>query len=229
MNHLESTIQSAFQSVEQVFENYEKIDFSNVHHYADWLAQTHHYVHHVTRALAFAISKCDLYQEKELHFRIIDHLNEERGHDLMLINDIKNLGIDIKDYPEKIETRNFYQTSFYMIETYGPYALLGYSIPLEGLACKKLPPTYLKLKSLYGESCCTFLKEHCEVDIKHFGEAIEFLNEIAPSKLSAIQIAIHRSTELYSQIMDAIGRESTVWDKNYSNWNYSRIQPEITQ
>ncbi len=214
----EQIAKEAHETVDIAFQNYKHINFENKKTYEEWLAQTYYYVHHVTRILAFAAAKCDLYQEEELHFRLIDHLNEEKDHDKMLLSDMNNIGMDLKDHPEKLETRNFYQSLFYMIETYGPYSLLGYFMPQEGLACLKLPALYKELSKQYGEESCTFLKEHCELDVEHFGDALEYLKTVPGNKLNAVRAGMFRSAELYSEIMSAISKEVYI-NESDKYWN----------
>lgn len=204
MNLLQKTIQDAHKTVAQAFENYSDMDLKQKDVYSDWLCQTYYYVHHVTRILAFAASKCDLYQDHELHFRLIASLNEEKDHDTMILNDLKNMDVQLEHFPEKIETRNFYQSLFYMVETYGPYAIVGYFIPQEGLACLNLGPIYKELKNVYGDKCCSFLKEHCILDITHFGDALKYLERLPESKLPIISMGAFRSAELYAALMKAI-------------------------
>ena len=225
MSTTENVLADAYQSVDVAFSGYAELELENKEVYANWLAQTHHYVHHVTRILAFAAAKCDLYQERELHFRLIKALHEEKNHDIMASNDLKNLGFNLEDFPEMMETRNFYQSLFYMIETYGPYALVGYFIPQEGLSCIKLPDIYRRLHSLHGKKACTFLMEHCELDIEHFGDALEFVKRIPTSKLPIVQIGMHRSAELYADLMKTIASTDRV-NKGDQCWHISKNRME---
>lgn len=229
MNLVEETVRDARHSVEQAYRHYGDMDLMEKELYGQWLAQTYYYVHHVTRILAFAAAKCDLYQDHDLHFRLIDSLNEEKGHDTMILNDLKALGADLETYPELIETRNFYQSLFYMVETYGPYALVGYFIPQEGLASEKLGPLYKELARQHGEEPCTFLKEHCELDIEHFNEALEFLKIIPEEKLPVIKMGMYRSAELYSRLMKAIAeKSSSEFGANYWRVAKDKLAPAQT-
>lgn len=228
MNFREIVLKDAYTSVDVAFTNYENLNLEDKMVYGDWLAQTHHYVHHVTRILAFAAAKCDLYQERELHFRLIKALNEEKNHDIMAANDLKNLGLTVEQFPERMETRNFYQALFYMIETYGPYALVGYFIPQEGLSCIKLPDVYKRLVEVYGKKSCTFLMEHCELDIEHFGDALSFIKTIPENKLTIVQMGMTRSAELYADLMKSIGTtEDQIQTTPY--WNIAKTKMEFNQ
>jgi len=191
-------------SVDQLFDVFTTLDFKDRNIYGNYLAQTYYYVHQVTRVLSFAAGKCDIKTQLNLHERLLNSLKEESNHDLLAKNDLEYLGFNLEMFPEQMETRNFFESIFYTIETYGPNALLGYFFPQEGLASNKLTPLYQQLKDLYGEEATTFLKEHCILDVKHYHNALKLLDLCTEEELKAIEIGIRRSTELYKSILLAI-------------------------
>ena len=63
-------------------------NFSNKTKYNAWLSQAFHIVKHSTPLLALCCSRAG--QNRDFHNRCIDHLAEEKGHDKLILNDLKN-------------------------------------------------------------------------------------------------------------------------------------------
>ena len=59
--------------------------------YQLWSAQTYYFVLHSTRLFALASSRC-LLTENALHFKLLNHLAEEKGHENLALQDLKAMG-----------------------------------------------------------------------------------------------------------------------------------------
>lgn len=209
MNLLEQVKFEAVRSTELIFEAYENINLYNKKNYANWLAQTFYYVRQVTRVLTFAAGKCDLDKDLEYHKMMLDSANEEGSHGVMATNDLKNLGFSLEEFPELMQTRNFFESLMYNIENYGPYALIGYFAPQEGMMARTLGPLCDNLTELYGEECTEFFRVHAKLDIEHFGESLKFFETCNENQLKAILAGIRRSTELYIDLIKNVEIEKT--------------------
>src|SRR6187549_486414 len=93
--------------------------------YAQFLAQTRHYVVHSTRLLAAAAARMDDEQEA-LHVRFLQHAAEERSHHRLAEHDLRKLGGQIEQFPELPATQALYQSQYYRVEHQAPTALFGY-------------------------------------------------------------------------------------------------------
>lgn len=198
-------------SIEHIFKVFEEIDFSNDLLYADWLAQTYYYVHQVSRVLCFAAGKCDIKSNLIIHKKLLASLSEEGDHDVLAKNDLENLGYTIDDFPEKMETRNFYESIFFSIDTYGPIVLFGFFLPQEGLACSKLAGIYKKVMALFGKESTTFLEEHCILDVDHYADALKLLDSLTARELKIVRDGITRSTELFTAILVSISKGQQIY------------------
>src|ERR1700733_16022871 len=83
--------------------------------YAFWLGQTYYFARITTRLLIMAGAHFD-YSLQQLHLRFIDHAKEERGHEKILIQDLKALDSNIERIPELTSTAGLYQSQFYWIQ-----------------------------------------------------------------------------------------------------------------
>src|ERR1700753_4293061 len=92
--------------------------------YAEFLAQTYHYVCHTTRLLALSASQLGVEREK-LHQRFLGHAAEERSHHLLAQRDIKQLGYDVVNLPELPATSALYETQYHRIQQIGPTSVFG--------------------------------------------------------------------------------------------------------
>jgi hypothetical protein len=169
-------------------------------HYAFWLAQTYYYVAHTTRLIALAAARMPI-EEEGFYGRFVREILEERGHELLLINDLKAIGYSIKDFEELPETAFFYQTLSYLIDRENPVSILGYSLTLEGLSALKTHEYYHRAVHVFGEKACSFLKVHSVVDEKHFAAGLEFLKECPATSVAPIMKGARQCSAIYRNIL----------------------------
>src|SRR4051812_18758279 len=103
--------------------------------YGLYLAQTYFYVCHSTRLLAFSAGIMKT-PDTPFHRRFLEHASEEKGHEMMLLNDLAKLGFKITDFTEMPETRMFWEPQFYKIQHNDPLSVMGYIIALEAIAAE---------------------------------------------------------------------------------------------
>ena len=96
------------QLIHNMQDTIKNINFSNDEVYSNWLAQQYYIVRHSTPLLAIS---CGLsIENREYHLRCIEHLHEERGHDKMILSDLKKLGHNIASLREMNSTKPIYQS-----------------------------------------------------------------------------------------------------------------------
>lgn len=173
--------------------------------YGNWLAQTSSFVRHATRLLSFAAARCS-FDEQALHEKLIQGVQEERGHELLALADLSRLGMNKGDFPELAPTSAYYQTLYYAIDHDGPAALLGFFLPLEGMAALHGASELALVCKTYGPEAATFLQVHCEADKAHFENGLGTLDNLEMNQLVAVQKNLHYSAVLYCEILAEIRR-----------------------
>lgn len=173
-----------------------ELPWEDRHFYAVFLAQTYYYVRNATRVLAKAAYRCN-HDEEGLHKKLIQGINEEKNHEIMALNDMKEIGYDISQFPENPPTTAYYQTLLAAIDYDGPYALLGYFVSLEGLGAIGADQAFDILFEKYGKKATQFLRVHTRVDKHHFDDGLEFIESLPPTKQTLIEHYVAVSSQLY--------------------------------
>lgn len=189
--------------IERVARRYREMNWDCKEVYADYLAQTYHYVAYSTRLLAYAAGNMKL--EDDVFFkRFITHITEESSHEKLAKRDLKNLGYQLEDYSELPETACFYETQFYKIQHVDPLSFMGYVLLLESVALTECPPLTEKVNELYGNKCLSFIKLHGEEDPDHVEKALQVLDELPKERVEALTQNLHQSANTFIAILDAI-------------------------
>lgn len=178
--------------------------WENERFYAEWLAQSFFYVQWTTRQLALASAYTKPMTGDALHWRFIEEAKEEKRHELLALQDLKNLGYSIDQFQELPHTSFFYQTLSYLIQHENPAAILGYSLTLEGFAAKRLNEIYPKVKNQYESNTISFLRLHCELDVDHFNNALPHLEACPEHLLPLISKSIQQCGAIYKGILTDI-------------------------
>jgi thiaminase len=173
--------------------------WENKEHYAQWLGQTYHFVVHSTRILALASARTPM-KQFDLHQRFIDHAKEERGHEKLLISDLKCLGSSIEQIPEFSSTSALYKTQYYYIDHVSVSALMGWVAMLEGFAANFGPQILERVVKAHGASASHFLKVHSVEDQEHIQKAMVQIHQLPP-ELQADAIINFRYCAHYYQTM----------------------------
>jgi hypothetical protein len=193
--------------------------------YAEYLAQTYHYVCHSTRLLAAAAALFGVEREK-LHNRFLKHAAEERSHHLLAARDLVKLRFSLDDFPELPSTKAFYEPQYYRIEHVSPLAMFGYILALEGSAVAYGPFAYQVARKAHGEAPTAFLRVHSDEDPGHLETAFAMIRALSPDEQRLVYdntrfslamfdgflrgIAEHAETRRMSGFPGAISREDDV-------------------
>jgi hypothetical protein len=126
------------------------------------------------------------------------HVDEERGHDVWLLEDLEALGLsrdEVLARPPSASVAALVGAQYYWIEHYHPVALLGYIGLLEGY-----PPTIADVDALmartgYEREAFRTLIRHAELDPLHREDFDEALDRLP---LTAEQSAVIGLSGLYS-------------------------------
>jgi hypothetical protein len=145
--------------------------------YANYLAQTHYYTFHSTRLLAVGAGRMEA-PDENLHHRYLKHGSEEKGHQILALNDLSKLGFSIDNFKEMPETSFLYQPQYFYMHHKDPASLFGYILTLEGGAWLKAKSMYEKASQFHGADKTVFLKVHAEHDPEHIEKAFEYISKL---------------------------------------------------
>jgi thiaminase len=175
--------------------------------YAQFLAQTRHYVVHSTRLLAAAAARIE--EEREaLHMRFLQHAAEERSHHRLAEHDLRKLGRQIDQFPELPPTQALYQSQYYRVEHQAPTALFGYIFMLEGLSVAHGAWIHERVTQAHGKEAATFVKLHANEDEDHLEKAFDVVNQLGEKELSLIRENYLFTCSIYRLFLEAAGSKA---------------------
>jgi pyrroloquinoline quinone (PQQ) biosynthesis protein C len=177
--------------------------------YADFLAQAYHHVKHTFPLLALAASRTT---DVSYQAALLSYMNEERGHDEWILDDIRAIGGDAEGVREgrpgaACEVMVAY--SYFAIERVSPFALLGSVHVLEGMSVAFAQGAASAIQAALGvgaEQGFGYLRSHGALDVDHVAFFRRLVDEIADTKTR--EIVVHSSKmfyKLYGDIFRELG------------------------
>jgi len=177
--------------------------------YSNFLAQTYCYVRNSLRILTFAAAYTKIDKEMQRN-QLLRHVQEEQGHDRLLVTDLKQLGVDASSLKEFYSTTSFYEMQLFKIQNYGAESVFGWALVLEGIAALYGPDIYERCQSKFGDQASRFLKVHANEDPEHFQNAIQAAMKASDSELKTISNNFYHSYYLYLNMLDDCQKTSGV-------------------
>lgn len=193
----------AQKSIERLCKRYRETNWEQKEVYADYLAQTYHYVCYSTRLLAFGAG-CMRLEDNKFFKRYTEHLREEASHEKLAQRDLENLGFSLNDFPELAQTKALYESQFYKILHQDPLALMGYVLLLEAVAVQECPGLTNKITELYGPKTVSFVRLHGEEDPDHVEKAMKTLDVLPQNRLELALANLEESADRCIAMLDAI-------------------------
>ncbi len=141
--------------------------------------------------------------EQSYYRRSLVHIGEEQGHDLIAVNDLKNLNYDIANFIELGTTRSMWECQFYKIQK-DPTNLLGYILALETLAVKTFKEFNGELLKTYTDKATRFVKIHADDDPDHVEEALIQINKCTPAQQKNILFNFEQTITMYNCMLEEI-------------------------
>lgn len=207
---MKEQVHQIIQGLKPAFQFFDRLD---KYAYGHWLSQQYYIVRHSTPLLALSAGRS--IDNNAYHMRCIDHLNEEKGHDKMLLLDLKMLGFSIDHFPELLSTQAYYQTQYYWIEHKNPLSFLGYVLFMEELAVQYGPLVGQKAKVINPKSAL-FLGHHSAADEDHVQDAYAVIAGLSDRDKKHILENISLSAFLYGKVLDELSasKESKTLELN---------------
>lgn len=150
--------------------------------YVDFLTQAYHHVKH-TVPLLMACGARLPQQPAWMRNAIIEYIDEEKGHEEWILNDIRACGAD----PEAVrfgqpapETELMVAYAYHSIERINPAAFFGMVLVLEGTSINMATRAATALKKNLGlpDQAFSYLTSHGALDIEHMGFFEGLMNRI---------------------------------------------------
>ena len=138
--------------------------------YLDFLAEAYLHVKHTFPLLALAASRTS---DQRYQDALVEYMEEERGHEQWILNDIGALGGDpdtVRDGQGAPACRIMVGYAYYAIEHISPYAFLGSVHVLEGMSVLLADQVADAMKASLGfesDTGFTYLRTHGSLDTEH--------------------------------------------------------------
>lgn len=181
--------------------------------YAAWVSQTYCFVRHSTRLLALAGARTP-FVSQELHNRFLAHWVEEKGHEKLLLNDLKTLNSRPEEYPEMPGACALYQTQYFYIEHRSPMAFFGYILGLESLAAYFGEYLNQRIEKAWGPKAAHFIRVHAEEDIGHTEEALKHIMSMSPEDQDIVIQNLKQTYCYYEQMLSECREVSQIRGRN---------------
>ena len=140
--------------------------------YLDFLGQAYHHVRHTCWLLSCAVARCGDQDQKYVD-ALFEYIEEEKGHDEWILNDIRDLDGDaeaVRNGRGDLPCRLMVAYAYYAIEHISPYALLGMVHVLEGMSAALALAAASRLKEslgIEGDTGFSYLSSHGSLDQEH--------------------------------------------------------------
>lgn len=109
-----------------------------------------------------------------------EHLEEERGHERWLADDLAAVGIDVAMTAIPRQAVELVGSQYYLIHHVSPAALLGYMALME---CFSVPLDHLdRLEALHGKTLFRCARFHAEHDIDHGNDLLRAFEQLPPNE-----------------------------------------------
>lgn len=191
------------ESMAGLSQKFDSFDWTDKDTYSLWLAQAYYLVRHTTRLLALCAGYCP-FEYENTHKRILEHLREESGHDMIAVADLKALGIELSDVPELPKTAELIRLQYQQMANISGCAFFGYILLLEGLAVTKAMSLHETVAAKYGPRVTRFLKTHAEDDIEHIEQAFQQIEAFSPEDQLIVADNLRDSSRLYGMMLDSV-------------------------
>lgn len=183
--------------------------------YIAYLTEAYHHVSHTVRFL-MAMGLYLPEEKKWLHNAISEYIEEEKGHEEWILNDIAACGADkeaARHSTPNLETQVLVAYNYDYIQRKNPVGFLGMVFMLESTSTQIAANGADAVKSGLGlpESAFTYLYSHGELDIEHMKFFESLVNQITDEKDQEAIIEVARNTfRLFANVLRAIPHEGAL-------------------
>lgn len=151
--------------------------------YLDFLSQAYHHVKCTAPLMGSAASRCGA-DDRKYQSALFEYLNEERGHEEWILDDIEALGGDPKSAREsapRFPCKVMVGHAYYLVDRVSPYALLGMIHVLEGMAVVLAANAVQAIRKTIpaaSDAGFKYLTTHSDLDVEHTKFFEKLIDEI---------------------------------------------------
>jgi long-chain acyl-CoA synthetase len=180
--------------------------------YIAYLTEAYHHVRHTVRFLmAMGVNLPE--SKKWLHDAISEYIEEEKGHEEWILNDIAAAGADkeaARNATPNLETQVLVAYNYDYITRKNPIGFLGMVFMLESTSIQIANNGADALKTNLGlpQNAFTYLYSHGALDIEHMKFFEQLVDKITDSADQAAIIEVAQNTfRLFANVLRAIPHE----------------------
>jgi len=181
--------------------------------YLDFLASAYHHVRHTCPLLGLALSRCQVTDEP-YRAGLLDYLEEEKGHEAWILDDIEALGGDRQHAAHALPAlavRQLVAYGYFAIEHVSPYALLGMIHVLEGMSVALAQAGATAIQRSLGVDAASggflYLTSHGHLDESHLDAFARLLARIdTPERRTLVIQAAKDVYRLYGDVFRDLAR-----------------------
>lgn len=183
--------------------------------YIAYLTEAYHHVRHTVRFLmAMGVRLPE--EKKWLHDAISEYIEEEKGHEEWILNDIQAAGGDkekARRASPNLETQVLVAYNYDYIARKNPVGFLGMVFMLESTSIQIANHGADAVKSKLGlpQTAFTYLYSHGALDIEHMKFFEQLVNKVTDPEDQAAIIEVAENTfRLFANVMRAIPHEKAL-------------------
>lgn len=183
--------------------------------YIAYLTEAYHHVSHTVRFLmAMGLNMPE--SKKWLHDAIAEYIDEEKGHEEWILNDIAACGADkeaARNSTPNLETQVLVAYNYDYIQRKNPVGFLGMVYMLESTSTQIAAAGADAVKAGLGlpDSAFSYLYSHGELDIEHMDFFKKLVNRITDETDREAIIEVARNTfRLFANVLNAIPHEGAI-------------------
>lgn len=183
--------------------------------YIAYLTEAYHHVRHTVRYM-MAMGARLPEDKKWLHDAISEYIEEEKGHEEWILNDIQVAGGDkekARNAAPNLETQVLVAYNYDYIARKNPIGFLGMVFMLESTSIQIANNGADAVKTKLGlpQSAFTYLYSHGALDIEHLKFFEQLVNKISdPDDQAAIIEVAQNTFRLFANVMRAIPHDKAV-------------------
>lgn len=171
--------------------------------YVGWLVNTYEYAMKSTRILALTGGRFPL-DKTAFSNRFISHAAEEKGHERLLENDLKGLGVDLRNCKPNVIGQAFHQSLYYWIYEGNPVGMFGWVLALEGFAVRNVPAMHEVCLSAHGSKASSFLKVHAAEDEDHLKSAFASIASFSEEENALVAKTLRFYSQMYGILLETV-------------------------
>lgn len=186
-------------------------------HYVGYLVNVYNYAQHSSTVIALAASRC-VQTYPELGRYLFRHAEEEIGHELWALSDLKHLNLSesaVKSARPTPACMSMIALEYYVAGTWNPVGLFGWLYALESLgdAMGTILSKSLGQGLQLNGKAVYFLEGHGEADRHHTRDLEDHITQhVTKSQdLDDILYIAEISSQLYAQMIEEVIERSQEW------------------